>query len=143
MASVTNDAMQQAQAFFNAGNYRRCRELVAESLSRAPDDIDLLRLAGRCALELNAGDAAPYLQKVVNLRPDDVDSWRDLGDALMEEGNLGEAAASLSLQSGFSPRFKIVAIPDEQTVTGSQSDIFRHYGISMEGLTQTALALLR
>jgi transketolase len=28
-------------------------------------------------------------------------------------------------------------------VTGSQADIFRHYGISMEGLVKRALRLLR
>jgi transketolase len=56
-------------------------------------------------------------------------------------GGLGEAIAAVLLQQGAHPKFKIVAIPDEYTVTGSQADIFRHYGISMEGLTQTALGL--
>jgi transketolase len=56
-------------------------------------------------------------------------------------GGLGEAVAAVLLQTGEHPLFKIVAIPDEYTVTGSQADIFRHYGISMEGLTQTALAM--
>jgi transketolase len=46
------------------------------------------------------------------------------------------------LQSGSSTNFKIVGIPDEYTVTGSQADIFRHYGISMEGLARTMLSLL-
>ena len=60
----------------------------------------------------------------------------------MVHGGLGEACASLLLQAGVSPKFKIVGIPDEHTVTGSQADIFRHYGITMEGLARTALALL-
>ena len=38
--------------------------------------------------------------------------------------------------------FRIVGIPDEETVPGAQADIFRHYGISMEGLSDTALKLL-
>jgi len=38
---------------------------------------------------------------------------------------------------------KIVGIPDEYTVTGSQADIFRHYGITMEGLAETALSLAK
>jgi transketolase len=58
-------------------------------------------------------------------------------------GGLGEACASLLLQAGVSVPFKIVGIPDEYTITGSQADIFRHYGISMEGLSQTALSLVR
>jgi transketolase len=35
--------------------------------------------------------------------------------------------------------FRIIGIPDEETVTGSQADIFRHYGISMEGLSETVM----
>ena len=58
-------------------------------------------------------------------------------------GGLGEACASTLLQAGVAVPFRIVGIPDEYTVTGSQADIFRHYGISMEGLAQTAMTLLR
>lgn len=61
----------------------------------------------------------------------------------MVNGGLGEAVASLFMRHGVGPRFEIVGIPDEYTVTGSQADIFRHYGLSMEGLGETALALLR
>ena len=60
----------------------------------------------------------------------------------MVNGGLGEACAALLAQSGLTPRFRIVGIPDEYTVTGSQADIFRHYGISMEGLTETMRDLL-
>jgi transketolase len=61
----------------------------------------------------------------------------------MIHGGLGEACASLLMQAGVTPKLKIVGIPDEYTVTGSQADIFRHYGISMEGLAATAQSLLR
>jgi transketolase len=61
----------------------------------------------------------------------------------MINGGLGEACASVLLESGKAVRFKRVGIPDEYTVTGSQSDIFRHYGISMEGLTAAGRQLLR
>ncbi len=61
----------------------------------------------------------------------------------MVNGGVGEAVASTLLQAGLSPKFKIVGFPDEDTVTGAQADIFRHYGISMEGLTETAQTLLR
>lgn len=57
-------------------------------------------------------------------------------------GGLGEACASVLLQGNVATRFRIVGIPDEYTVTGSQADIFRHYGLSMEGLAQTATELL-
>lgn len=60
----------------------------------------------------------------------------------MTAGGLGDASASAILEAGVSVGFKSVGIPDEYTVTGSQSDIFRHYGISMEGLTSVAEHLL-
>jgi len=60
----------------------------------------------------------------------------------MVHGGLGEGCAALLLEAGARVAFKIVGLPDAATVTGSQADIFRHYGISMEGLAQTARALL-
>jgi transketolase len=56
-------------------------------------------------------------------------------------GGLGEACASVLLQAGVNMPFRIVGIPDEETVTGSQADIFRHYGISMEGLSEVVRKL--
>ena len=58
-------------------------------------------------------------------------------------GGLGEATAATLMQAGISKAFRIVGIPDEETVPGAQADIFRHYGISMEGLSETALKLLK
>lgn len=57
-------------------------------------------------------------------------------------GGLGEAVASLLIQAGIMLPFKIVGFPDEYMVNGSQSEIFRHYGISPQGLAETALELL-
>ncbi len=61
----------------------------------------------------------------------------------MLAGGLGETVASTLLQAGLAPRFKMVGFPDEDTVTGAQADLFRHYGISMEGLVAAARELLR
>jgi transketolase len=58
-------------------------------------------------------------------------------------GGLGEACASALLENGVSVPFRMIGMPDEDTVTGAQADIFRHYGISMEGLGQTARSLLK
>jgi transketolase len=60
----------------------------------------------------------------------------------MVHGGLGEAVASTLLQAGVAKPFRIVGIPDEETVPGAQADIFRHYGISMEGLSEIAKKLL-
>jgi transketolase len=61
----------------------------------------------------------------------------------MIHGGLGEACAATLLLGGVAVPFQIVAIPDEYTVTGAQADIFRHYGLTMEGLSEAALSLLR
>ena len=61
----------------------------------------------------------------------------------MVHGGLGEAVAATLLTAGLRPAFRIVGFPDEDTVTGAQADIFRHYGISMEGLAATGVDLLR
>ncbi|QDU90423.1 1-deoxy-D-xylulose-5-phosphate synthase [Pirellulimonas nuda] len=54
-------------------------------------------------------------------------------------GGLGEAVAGVLAQAGGAPLLKIMGLPDEDTVTGSQADIFRHYGISMEGICAAAV----
>lgn len=58
-------------------------------------------------------------------------------------GGLGGACAEVLLQAGISTRFKIIGIPDEYTVTGSQPEIFAHYGITPGGLAETARQLLK
>jgi transketolase len=57
-------------------------------------------------------------------------------------GGLGSAVSALLMEEGICVPFRSVAIPDEYTVTGSQSAIFRHYGISPQGLSQAALHLM-
>jgi len=58
-------------------------------------------------------------------------------------GGLGEAVAAVLMQAGIAVPLSIVGFPDEDTVTGSQADIFRHYGLTMEGLVATATDLLK
>lgn len=57
-------------------------------------------------------------------------------------GGLGEAVASYLLQNGYCKPFKIMGIPDEYTVSGSQVEIFKHYGISAEGISDQAKKML-
>jgi len=57
-------------------------------------------------------------------------------------GGLGSRCAALFLEHGLPLCFKIVAIPDEPTVSGSQDEIFAHYGITPAGLGRIVQALL-
>lgn len=58
-------------------------------------------------------------------------------------GGLGEACASVLMTEGIHLPFKIAGIPDEDTVSGSQAEIFDHYGISGQGLSEAAFNLLK
>lgn len=65
-------------------------------------------------------------------------------------GGLGEAVASFLMQlkspstgGVWGGSFKIMGIPDEYTVTGSQIEIFNHYGISKEGIASEVLKLIQ
>lgn len=57
-------------------------------------------------------------------------------------GGLGSTVAALLMEAGLALPFKIIGIPDEYTVTGSQNEIFAHYGITPAGLAQSAIELL-
>jgi len=57
-------------------------------------------------------------------------------------GGLGEACAAYLLQNGYAKPFRIIGIPNEYTVSGSQTEIFNHYGITGEGIAETALNLI-
>jgi transketolase len=57
-------------------------------------------------------------------------------------GGLGEACAALILPKSISIPFKIMGVPDEYTITGSQEEIFNHYGISESGIAGEILKLL-
>jgi transketolase len=86
------------------------------------------------------------------IKPLDYELLKNIADAgkpiiTVEEhmvyGGLGEACASFLMQNGHRNPFKIVGIPDEYTVTGSQNEIFSHYGISGGGLAETAINLMK
>ena len=56
-------------------------------------------------------------------------------------GGLGAAVAELLGQQLPTP-LRIMGIPDEPAVTGSAAEIFRHYGLTGEGIASTALRLM-
>jgi transketolase len=84
------------------------------------------------------------------VKPLDVDLLAQLADETaaiitieehMVNGGLGEACAAYLLQQGYQKPFKIMGIPDEYTVTGSQVEILNHYGISEQGIADAVLQL--
>lgn len=84
-------ALEQARSHFEAGEFSQARAAAAEGLSAAPEDVELLSLAGRAGVETGADDAVEHLRKVTELQADSAEAWRDLGDALAAEGRTEEA----------------------------------------------------
>lgn len=57
-------------------------------------------------------------------------------------GGLGSAVAEILGRHGASARLGFVALPDEDLEVGVPADLLAHYGITAEGVTRQALALL-
>jgi tetratricopeptide (TPR) repeat protein len=89
---VSADAAADARALLDAGDLREARRVALAGLEGRPDDLELLRVAGRAGVELGADDAVDQLRAVADGRPDDADAWRDLADALATEGRTDEAS---------------------------------------------------
>lgn len=58
-------------------------------------------------------------------------------------GGLGEQCASIVAQENLKIKLKILGIPDEYMVNGSQSDVLDYYGMSPEKIADTAQHLLK
>jgi transketolase len=57
-------------------------------------------------------------------------------------GGLGSRVAALLMQAKVFRPLKIIGIPDEHTVIGNQNEIFYHYGLTAESISNTAVHLL-
>lgn len=120
------------------------------------DDLALIAIgetvapALEAAVELETYGIAARVISMHTLMPLDIEAVLQAAECkaviTVEEhsvhGGLGEACAAVLMQTAALPAFHIFGIPYEYTVTGSQSDIFRHYGLSRAGLVARALELL-
>ena len=57
-------------------------------------------------------------------------------------GGLGERCASLISQAGYNTKFKILGIPDEYMINGSQADVLDYYDMSPEKISDISKFLL-
>jgi Flp pilus assembly protein TadD len=94
MESAIADARQQARRSFDAGQYDRALQAAREGLAAAPDDVELLVLAGRAGVEIGDDRAVEYLHRATELSPKDASAWHHLGEALATEGRTAEADAA-------------------------------------------------
>jgi tetratricopeptide (TPR) repeat protein len=87
---MTDDRRDRARAHFAAGEFKASFELASQALADAPDDVELLVLAGRAGLEAGT-DAVPPLSRASELAPGDAQVWHYLGEALASEGRTADA----------------------------------------------------
>jgi tetratricopeptide (TPR) repeat protein len=103
----TNDAAQRAAAHLSAGEYRQSREAALAGLAAAPQDVELLVLAGRAGVELDAPDATEQLRQATELAPENAEAWHHLGEALATEGRTDEAGEAFRRAVELNPEDKV------------------------------------
>lgn len=141
--------LNEADTTFEFGKGRTVREGNDLAIIATGETVYPALLAAK-KLEDDHGVKASVVS-MHTIKPLDVNLLKDLAsngrpiitiEEHMVNGGLGEACASYLFQKGFRNMFKIMGIPDEYTVTGSQVEIFNHYGISEEGLYNISKELL-
>jgi Flp pilus assembly protein TadD len=104
MASSPEEARSQARVMFDSAEYERSLEVAREGLAAAPDDVELLVLAGRAGVELDAEDAVEHLRRATEVAPADADAWHHYGEALAADGRMAEADAAFRRAVELDPR---------------------------------------
>jgi Flp pilus assembly protein TadD len=94
MTVSSGDARQQARHRFDAAEYAECLKVAKESLRDSPEDIEMLVLAGRAGMEIDAPDALEHLKRASELAPNEAYVWHHYGEALATEGRNEEAEAA-------------------------------------------------
>jgi Flp pilus assembly protein TadD len=91
MAANLDTARERARTQFEAGDFGGSLQTAQEALRAAPDDLELLVLAGRAGVEVGALDAVGHLRRATQLAPNNAGAWHHLGEALATEGQTEEA----------------------------------------------------
>jgi Flp pilus assembly protein TadD len=106
MASSADSARERSRAHLDAGEFGASLQAAREGLGGAPDDVELLVLAGRAGVEVDSGDAVENLRRATELAAEDARAWHHLGEALAAEGLTEEADAAF--------RHAVELDPDDQ-----------------------------
>lgn len=104
---MPDNPRDRAHALFDAGDFSQSRRAALEGLASAPQDVELLVLAGRAGIEVDAEDAADQLRRAVQLAPEDAVAWHHLGEALAAEGRTEEADAAFRRTVELNPEDRV------------------------------------
>jgi Flp pilus assembly protein TadD len=142
-----SEVAQQAQAHFQAGEYRQSREAALAGLAAAPQDVELLLLAGRAGVELDSEDATEQLRRATELAPENAETWHYLGEALATEGSMEEAGAAFRRAVELNPEDQVALshLGHTSAATGRQEeavDLLNQAAQSMRGASTAAISLV-
>jgi tetratricopeptide (TPR) repeat protein len=117
-------AADEARTHFEAHEYGQARASAMAVLGDRPDDVEMLRLAGRAGVETGAEDAVDLLRRLTELAPDDAAAWRDLGDALATDGRTEEARDAFRRAVDLDPsdEASLTALGHAAYATGNERD---------------------
>jgi Flp pilus assembly protein TadD len=144
---MSEDAAQQASARLQAGEYRESREAALAGLAGAPEDVELLVLAGRAGVELDADGATDQLRRATELAPEHAEAWHYLGEALAAEGRMDEANDAFRRAVELNPDDKVALshLGHTSAATGRQEeavDYLSQAAQSMRGASTAAISLV-
>ena len=91
---------------FNSGRHAELERSARTLLERYPDSTFCWKALG-LALQMQGKDALPVLRKAVELSPGDAEAHANLGNALKDLGQLGDAAASYRRALQIDPRYAL------------------------------------
>ena len=144
---MSKDAAQQAAAHLQAGEYRASREAALAGLTDAPEDVELLVLAGRAGVELDADDATDQLRRATELASEHADAWHYLGEALATEGRMDEARDAFRRAVELNPADSVALshLGHTSAATGREEeavDYLSQAAQSMRGASTAAISLV-
>lgn len=140
-------AAQRAEAHLQAGEYRECREAALAGLAAAPEDVQLLVLAGRAGVELDSDDATAQLKRASELAPENADAWHYLGEALATDGRMDEANEAFRRAVDLNPADQVALshLGHTSAATGRQEEAVGYLSQAadnMRGASTAAISLV-
>jgi Flp pilus assembly protein TadD len=132
MTSAGDDARVRARSCLEAGDFSQSLEAATAGLRAAPEDVELLVLAGRAGVELDAPGAPAHLRRATELAPEDASAWHFFGEALAAEGSMDAADAAF--------RRAVELNPDDQVALSHLGHTSLAAGRDQEGMGYLARA---
>jgi tetratricopeptide (TPR) repeat protein len=144
---MTDDLGALALTHFQAGEFSQSLEAARQGLTAAPDDVELLLVAGRAGVEVDADDAVNHLRRATELAPERADAWHYLGEALATDGRMAEADVAFRRAVQLDPddRVALTHLGHTSVATGHREEgvgYLSRAADSMHGASTAAISLV-